>query len=144
MSANTPPKVLRPAGGLKAAIMSWVMEILPFGLQILRAFRPILHFGNTFVVTRYDDVREVFLNDWAFRVPYAEKLDVIMGHHPFFLSMDDTPDYHRDTEAMRKVVRANDIPGRLIPAVEQLGEMIVAEAKGQLEVVELAGAADYI
>ena len=116
--------------------MSWVMEILPFGLQILRTFRPILHFGNTFVVTRYDDVREVFLNDWAFRVPYAEKLDVIMGHHPFFLSMDDTPDYHRDTEAMRKVVRANDIPGRLIPAVEQLGEMIVAEAKGQLEVVD--------
>jgi cytochrome P450 len=136
MSENR-AEVLRPAaGGLKAAIMGWVMEHLPFGFRILRALRPILHLGNIFVVTRYDDVREVFLNDRAFRVPYAAKLDVIMGHHPFFLSMDDTPDYRRDTEAMRKVVLRSDIPGRLVPMVEKLGQEIVTEANGNLEVVD--------
>jgi len=41
-----------------------------------------------------------FLNDPAFRVPYAEKLNVIMGGLPLFLGMDDTPEYRRGTEAM--------------------------------------------
>jgi hypothetical protein len=81
-------------------------------------------------------VREVFLNDQAFRVPYAAKLDVIMGGHPFVLSMDDTKAYRNDTEAMRNVVRVADIPARLIPEVERLGEKIVIGANGRLEVVD--------
>jgi cytochrome P450 len=129
--------VLRPGpSGPKAAIMAWVMEQLPLVFRILRAVLPIVRFGKTFVVTRYDDVRETFLNDAAFRVPYAEKLDVIMGGQPFFLSMDDTPQYRSDTNAMRKVIRIDDIPQRLIPEVERLGEKIVAEANGNLEVVD--------
>jgi cytochrome P450 len=137
MNTPAPPDVLRPgASGPKAAIMAWVMEQLPLVFRILRTVRPILRIGKTFVVTRYDDVRETFLNDAAFRVPYAAKLDVIMGHQPFFLSMDDTPEYRRDTDAMRKVVRISDIPQRLIPEVERLGEMIVAESNGSLEIVD--------
>src|SRR6185437_9492399 len=131
------PEVLRPAAhGLKAAITAWVMALLPFAFRILRAVRPIARFGNTVLVTRYDDVREVFLNDAAFRVPYAEKLNVIMGGQPFFLGMDDTPLYRRDTDAMRKVVRINDIPERLTAEVERMGQQIVAEAGGSLEVVD--------
>jgi cytochrome P450 len=129
--------VLRPgASGPKAAIMAWVMALLPLVFRILRTVRPILRIGKIFVVTRYDDVRETFLNDASFRVPYAEKLDVIMGHQPFFLSMDDTPEYRLDTDAMRKVIRIDDIPQRLIPEVERLGETIVAQANGSLEVVD--------
>ena len=37
---------------------------------------------------------------------------------------------------MRKVVRSDDIALRLAPAVKQLAEKIVAEAKGDLEVVD--------
>jgi hypothetical protein len=40
----------------------------------------------------YDDVREVFLNDAAFRAPYKDKLDIILGGHRLFLSMGDTPE----------------------------------------------------
>ncbi|MGZ8255361.1 MAG: hypothetical protein ACXWVT_10950, partial [Burkholderiaceae bacterium] len=87
------------------------------------------------MVTRYDDVREVFLDDRSFRVPYAEKLDVIMGGQPFFLSMDDTPEYRRDTEAMRKVVRTGDLPS-LAARTEQVAETIVGQANGRLEVVD--------
>jgi len=129
--------VLRPGpGGIKAWVMAQAMALVPFGFRLLRTIRPIAKFGNNFVVTRYDDVREVFLNDPAFRVPYADKLNVIMGGLPFFLGMDDTPDYRRDTEAMRKVVRVDDIPARLAPHVERIGEQIVATAKSPLEVVE--------
>ena len=95
-------QVLRTEGNwLKARVTGWAMGCMPFVFRLLRAVRPILRFGNIVVVTRYDDVREVFLNDRAFRVPYAHKLDVIMGGQPFFLGMDDTPDYRRDTGAMR-------------------------------------------
>jgi cytochrome P450 len=137
MSTPASPDVLRSrVTGPKAAISAWAMQQLPLVFRILRTVHPILRIGKTVVVTRYDDVREAFLNDAAFRVPYGPHLDVIMGHHPFFLSMDDTPEYRRDTDAMRKVVRISDIPQRLVPEVERLGEMIVAESNGSLEVVD--------
>ena len=135
--SSASPDVLRPADrGLKAAITAWVLARLPFVFRILRAVRPIARLGNKVLVTRYDDVREVFLNDAAFRVTYFEKLNVIMGGHPFFLSMDNTPVYRRDVEAMRKVVRVSDIPQRLSADVERMGQQIVAEANGSLEVVD--------
>ena len=128
MSNAVKPDVLRPApsgpvGWVMARLMAWVMEtVLPFGFRLLRNCRR----GNRFVATRYDEVCEVFLNDRSFRVPYAEKLGVIMGGHPFFLSMDDTQQYRDDIAAMRKVIQIDDIPRRLIPEVERLGEQIVA------------------
>jgi cytochrome P450 len=135
--STTHPDVLRPAAhGLKAAIKVWVLEHLPFAFRILRAVRPIARLGNNVVVTRYDDVREVFLNDAAFRVTYFDKLNVIMGGTPFFLSMDDTPVYRRDTDAMRKVVRISDITQRLTADVERMAQQIVAGANGSLEVVD--------
>ena len=109
--------------------------MLPFGFRVLRALPRNWRLGVV-LATRYDEVREVFLNDRAFRVPYAEKLDVIMGGHPFFLGMDDTEEYRRDTEAMRKVIRTDDIPARLVPEVERLGDDIVAAGGGRLEVVD--------
>ncbi|MDQ4061182.1 MAG: cytochrome P450 [Pseudomonadota bacterium] len=133
----TTGEVLRPAsGGLKARLAGWAMSHVGVAFRILRALWPIPRFGRTAVVTRYDDVREVFLADAAFPVSYREKLDVIMGGHPFFLGMGDTPEYRRDTEAMRKVVRREDIPERLAPAVERLAEQVIASAAGRIEVVD--------
>ncbi len=137
MSATT-PGVLRPApGAARAALVAGAMRALPAVFRLLRAAWPIPRFGNTVAVTRHDDVREVFQNDAAFRVPYKPKLDVLMGGQPFFLGMDDTPDYRRDTAAMRQVVRSADIPGRLAPATEALAERLVAGAGGRIEVVDL-------
>lgn len=137
MSALASRDVLRTGpGGLKQAFMAWAMERLPLVFRVFRAVWPIPHFGSTVVATRYDDVREVFLNDAAFGVPYRPKLDVIMGGQPFFLGMGDTPAYRADTEAMRKVIRTADIPTRLAPAVEGAADKIVASAGGRLEVVD--------
>ena len=109
MSATAGRDVLRPpANGFKAWLTACLMAYVPLGFRVLRTIRPILRFGNTIVVTRYVDVREVFLNDAAFRVPYKDKLDIIMGGHRLFLSMDDTPEYRRDKAAMRPVVRSAD------------------------------------
>src|SRR2546423_10144958 len=131
VSATAGRDVLRPpANGFKAWLTACLMAYVPLGFRVLRTIRPILRFGNTIVVTRYDDVREVFLNDAAFRVPYKDKLDIIMGGHPFFLSMDDTPEYRRDKAAMRLVVRPADITERLAGEVERRGGHIHVPAPG--------------
>ena len=95
----------------------------------------MLRFRNIVLVTRYDDVREVFLNDQAFRVPWDTKVRIITGGFPFILGMDDTQVYRDDVAALLKVVRPADIAQRLVPAVNQLAEQIVTDAKGDLEVV---------
>lgn len=129
--------VLRPA---KGGIRSWLAQLLwgltGVGFTILRAIRPIFRMRRTYIVTRYDDVREVFLADADFPVPYGPKLDVIMGGEPFFLGMGNTAEYRRDTATMRLAVRREDIPSRLGPETLALAEAIVARAGGELEVVD--------
>lgn len=128
--------VLRPGPtGLKALLMRWATAAMPFGFRLLRRFKPIPRFGKTYVATLHDDVREVFATDAAFGVPYAAKLDVIMGGEPFFLGMGDTQQYHADVAAMRRVVLPGDLP-RLGARVEAMAEAIVAAAPGRIEVVD--------
>ena len=129
--------VLRPAAtGIAAKLRPLLMSLIGPLLGFSRCVWPVPHVGKTWLVTRYDDVREAFLRDDAFAVPYKEKLDVIMGGVPFFLGMRDTPEYRRDTAAMRQVVRPADIPARLIPAVNARAEELVAAAGGEIEVVD--------
>jgi cytochrome P450 len=135
MNAPAPESVFRPAN-FKSRMMGWFIARMPFLFRLARRIWPIPKLGSRIAVTRYDDVRDVFLNDRAFGVPYKENLDVIMGHVPFFLSMEDTPAYHQGRDAMLRIVRQEDIPQRLAPAAEAMAGKIVAEAGGRLEVVD--------
>ena len=136
-SSATNHDVLRPdRGGLRGRAAQWALAHAGVGFRLLRAVWPIPRFGHTYVVTRYDDVREVFLADADFPVPYKAKLDVIMGGEPFFLGMGDTPEYRRDTQAMRLAVRREDVEARLAPETAARAEAIVAAAGGRLEVVD--------
>ena len=79
-TAASPQDPLRPrATGPKAWLAAWLARRIPFGFRLLRALGPIVRFRNTVLVTRYDDVREVFLNDRAFRVPWDAKVRIITG-----------------------------------------------------------------
>jgi cytochrome P450 len=116
--------------------MAFVMAQLPTVFRLLRAAWPIPRIRKVVAATRYDDVREVLLNDAAFGVPYKPQLDVIMGGQPFFLGMGDTPQYRADTAAMHRVMLRDDISARLAPAVEAQAEVIVRRSGGRLEVVD--------
>ena len=128
--------VLRPARGLKPLLLGWALRRLPLLYRLARRFWPIPRLGRRIVVTRHDDVVEVFRNDADFGVPYGPNLAVIMGGEPFFLAMADTPQYRADTEAMRRVMRPEDIPARLAPAAEAMAEAIVTADGGRIEVVD--------
>lgn len=127
--------VFRPPT-LKTRLTGFAIGLMPFLLRVARRFWPIPRLGSTYIVTRYDDVRDVYLNDRAFGVPYKENLDVIMGGEPFFLSMGDTPAYHAGRDAMLAVMRREDIEARLAPQAEAMAAAIVDSAEGRLEVVD--------
>ena len=137
MSALTSTNVLRPGpGGVKALLARQAMALIPFGMGLLRRFRPILALSNTYVVTLHDDVLEVFGNDAAFGVVYNDNLQVLTGGEPFFLGMSDSPDYRAQLQAMRRVVMASDLPA-LGDKAEALAEALVAASGGRVEVVSL-------
>jgi cytochrome P450 len=143
VSAVTDPNVLRPGpGGLKAWLAARISALIPVGLAILRRVKPILVVGKYGVVTRHDDVREVFATDAAFGVIYNANLRVITGNEPFFLGLPDTPQYHAQLDAMRAVVLASDLPA-LGDKAEALAEAIVAASNGRVEVVSLIRAVTF-
>ena len=113
MSALTSQEVLRPGPqGIKRWIAAGVKAAIPFGLRILRGIGPVvrLPFTSIYVVPRHDGVREVFGAHASFHVPYKANLDVITGGEPFFLGTDDTSEHDKGAEAMRRVMRADDLP----------------------------------
>ena len=135
MNSGAPEPVFRPPT-MRTRIGGFAMRRMPLLLRIARRLWPIPRLGNNYIVTRYDDVRDVYLNDRAFGVPYKTNLDVIMDGEPFFLSMGDTPAYHAGRNAMLEVVKREDIPARLVPQAEAMAEAIVEQAGGRLEVVD--------
>lgn len=136
MSALTSRDVLRPGPkGFKAVVQRLVFALMPSFFTFLRRWKPVMKLGNNFLTSRYDDVREVFATDPAFGVVYKPHLDVIMGGQPFFLGMGDTLQYRHDTDAMRKVVRPDDLPVLAARTEAQAGE-IVARASGKIDVVD--------
>jgi cytochrome P450 len=132
--------VLRPAvpadRSFKGRLTAWGIEHIDLIFCILRNVWPIPSFGKYAMVTRADDVREVMSLGEVFVNPYNEKLDVIMGGHPFFLGMTQTEAYTRDTTNMRMVMRREDIESRLKQATLDVAERIVSQSAGELEVVD--------
>lgn len=137
MSRGRDEPIVRPRTGVSAMVASLGLALAPTVFAILRRFKPILSVGRTVVVSRYDDVKTVFLSDETFGVPYAPKLAVIMDGKPFFLGMGDTPEYRAAVNAMRAVVPIADVEARIAPAAETAARRFVAQAGGRLDVVDL-------
>jgi cytochrome P450 len=138
--------VVRPLTGFMAKLQ-WLFDHPEVFLSLLRDLAPILVLKKIAFVTRYDDVKEVFLADDAFGVPYADKLNVITGGVPFILGMDDSPRYRAKRDAMRSVIRidpthavvaTDDIETRLVPATERAAQSFVAGTNGRVDVLELS------
>ena len=101
---------------------------------LLRRVAPILKLGSTVIVSRYDDVIEVFGNDADFKTPYMENIEVLTGGEPFFLGMRDSEAYREDVAAMRRVFKPEDLE-KLAAKAEAQSESVISTANGQLEIV---------
>ncbi|MBB4860618.1 cytochrome P450 [Novosphingobium chloroacetimidivorans] len=118
------------------AITSSLMALLPMLFKVLRSVCPVFRIGNTYLVTRADDVRQVFADDRSFGVPYREKLNVITGGEPFILGLEDGCHYRDDLAALRQVMRISDVEA-LGAKVGDLATRTVDAAGGRIDVVDM-------
>jgi cytochrome P450 len=138
------PAILSAKGdGLKAKAAAALKEprAQRLALRFARAFLPNLVLSRQFVaaypntgtaiVTRRQDVIEVLDRNADFEVVYEPKMRAITGGENFFLGMQDTPLYTRDTSNMRLAMRRDDVATTIQPLGRRLAEQLVAgHAKG--------------
>jgi cytochrome P450 len=99
--------------------------------SLLRSVWPIARFGRYALVTRYDDVREVLLNDKVFGVPYRAKIEELTGAN-FLLGMDDGDDYRANLRPVMAAFRLSDVADQAAAAGAR-AETIVAAADGEFD-----------
>ncbi|MEO6909982.1 MAG: cytochrome P450 [Edaphobacter sp.] len=131
---------------LEADVMEMLERIKQHALDnpepvfaVLRRIKPVLIVKNIAVVTRFDDVQDVLVRDDVFQVTYGEKMRVVTGGNDFFLGMQNSPEYERDTAHMRSVIRRSDVTGIIVPFVADSAKSIVDSAGGGLDVVSQLG-----
>ncbi len=92
---------------------------------------------GTALVTRREDVTEVLTRDADFGVVYAPRMEMITGGENFFLGMQDTPRYTRDTSNMKLVVRRDDVPEIVVPLASAAAHTLVKAAGRQIDVPQM-------
>ena len=128
--------LLAPAGQRKA-------------LAVLRAFVPnlvlkqkLVHaYDNTgtAVITRREDVLDFLNRNEDFEVVYGPRMREITGGENFFLGMQPSWDYTRDTSAMRLAARATDVAEIVLPRATEVANAAVAAADGKLDLPQDVG-----
>lgn len=115
---------------IEAAIADWLSstDTLRAVSAQVRELTPIVEVGNNVAVFKYDDVIEVLGKNDRFGVTeiYAAKMERTTG--PFFLGMEDTPQYRREAEIARRAVRSDDAPRIAQIASDASEELISAIA----------------
>jgi len=117
-------------------LTAWALKHLDGIFAFLRIVKPNVVFKGNAVVTRFEDVTEILNRDWAFQVPYAEKMHKVTNGSNFFLGMQNTAQYTRDVSNMRIAARREDIDTIIKPFVDKSSEDIVKAAAGKMDVIQ--------
>ena len=99
--------------------------LIKLGLKFLRTFFPIVKFKGITIVTRFDDVEEVFSRPNIFGVTYAERMAKVTAGGNFFLGMNNTATYERDVSNMRVLMPRSDVNTVIKPRVENYAQSLV-------------------
>jgi cytochrome P450 len=132
--------------GLKAKAAAALQDphVQRLAARPLRAFLPNLVLAKklvnaypnsgTAIVTRYQDVVEVLDRNADFEVVYEPKMRAITAGENFFLGMQDSALYDRDTSNMRLAMRRGDVAAIVEPRARGLAEKLVAQASNRIDV----------
>jgi cytochrome P450 len=132
--------------GLKAKAAAALQDphVQRLAARPLRAFLPNLVLSRklvtaypnsgTAIVTRYQDVVEVLDRNADFEVVYEPKMRAITAGENFFLGMQDSALYDRDTSNMRLAMRRGDVAAIVEPRARGLAEKLVARASNRIDV----------
>lgn len=145
--AGTAAKALMAKGGTKGerlkdaltqplsqrrlfALLRGTLPNVVIGKPFIRAYEN----NGTAIVTRYPDVKEVLARDNDFAVVYEPRMRKITGGENFFLGMQDTPTYSRDTSNMRLAMRREDVSSLIVPFVASRAEELVSATGSRVDV----------
>lgn len=116
---------------------------------VLRVFLPTLvlkrqlikSYDNTgtALVTRRQDVIDVLSNDVDFEVVYGPRMREITDGDNFFLGMQPSWDYTRDTSAMRLAMRTTDVAELVRPRALEVATTAVDACDGTVDLVQDVG-----
>jgi cytochrome P450 len=120
------------SGGLRRAMA--VARLLQPNLVLKAKIITAYENNGTAFVTRRKDVTDVLTRDDDFGVVYGPRMETITGGENFFLGMQDTPRYTRDTSNMRLAMRREDVPAIITPFVAAAAAELVAAAPGRIDV----------
>ena len=125
---------------LKDKFANWLSSpgLLRPVFKLLRNVCPILVFRKNAVITRHADVIEVLSRDTDFTISEVNEahFGALDGFGPFFLGMDRSLEYERESNTMREVVRRDDID-RIRNFVSEKARALVDAARpsGSIDVV---------
>ncbi|HWI87382.1 MAG TPA: cytochrome P450 [Sphingomonas sp.] len=123
-----------PAGQRRAFA---VLRLFQPNLVLTRALVTAYQNSGTAVITRRSDVADVLTRDADFGVVYGPRMEMITGGENFFLGMQDTPRYTRDTSNMRLAMRREDVAEITSPFVAANAEALVSQAAGRIDVPQM-------
>ena len=95
-----------PAGQRDAmAVLRFAKPRLPLKQNLIRCYEA----DGSLLLTRAADFHAVIERQADFEVVYGPRMRMLTGGRDFFLGMQDGADYRRDTDAMRSIVKADDL-----------------------------------
>ena len=118
--------------GLRHAT-SFVRSFFP-NIRLNRRLVQSYRNSATVIVTRRDDVRDVLSRNGDFEVVYESRMRQITAGENFFLGMQPSWLYTRDTSNMRLAMRSDDVATMVLPDARRLADAIVSDAKGALDI----------
>jgi len=110
----TPIDLPRPPflRGLRDTVQARLLSpaLLRFGFGLLRRFKPLLHVGDTVILSTDADVEEVVRRDGEFSVVSTNGARMDALGVTFVLGMDPSERYTREKAWLNDTMRADDIP----------------------------------
>lgn len=99
--------VLGSAAGQRDAfaVLRFAKSRLPLRQNLVKCYEA----EGTLLVSRAADFHAVIERQAEFEVVYGPRMRMLTGGRDFFLGMQDGTAYRRDTDAMRSIVRADDL-----------------------------------
>ncbi|MCA9162684.1 MAG: cytochrome P450 [Planctomycetales bacterium] len=123
-------------GQLVAVLKQWFAANPATAFAILRQVQPILALPNLVIVTRYDDVCDVLTRHRDYSVTYGPRMQAMTGGGNFFLGMQESPEYERDTSLMRLAMPSHEAATKVNDFVTATAKRLVGDAGGKIDLVQ--------
>ena len=126
------------SAGIIARLAQWVLDDPEWLFSILRRFWPIPHlpFTSWWMVTRFDDVKEVLAQDQVFEVPFGRKITELNCGPNYLLGMQAGEAYWRQQELVMAAFRLDDVATTVIPKTREFAARTIKRSPGRLDAIQ--------